>query len=53
MKKYLSLISGGGEFLSQRSWQGLEQKLGETPAAMVVEGQTGIAWEYKNIEDNK
>ena len=45
--------SGGGEFLSQRSWQGLEQKLGETSASLIVEGQTGIASGYVNIKDNK
>ena len=43
--------SGGGEFLSQRTWQGLEQKLGETPAAIIVEGQKGIAWGYDNEGD--
>ena len=40
--------SGGGEYLSQRTWQGLEQKLGETPASVIVEGQKGIAWGYEN-----
>ena len=39
---------GGGEFLSQRSWQGLEQKLGETQAVKAIEGQKGIAWGYDN-----
>ena len=45
--------SGGGEFLSQRSWQGLEQKLGETSASLFVEGQTGIASGYVDMKDNK
>ena len=37
---------GAGEFLSQRSWQGLEQKLGESEPSLAKEGQNGIAWEY-------
>ncbi|GIY90405.1 2-(3-amino-3-carboxypropyl)histidine synthase subunit 2 [Caerostris extrusa] len=28
-----------GEFLTQRSWQGLEQHLGETPVAEITQGQ--------------
>ena len=39
---------GGGEFLRHRTWQGLEQKIGETAPALVVEGQSGIAWSYQN-----
>lgn len=35
-----------GEFLTQRSWQGLEQNLGETPITKAVEGDAGIAWGY-------
>ncbi|KAL4237095.1 Diphthamide biosynthesis protein 2 [Mactra antiquata] len=35
-----------GEFLELRSWQGLEQKLGETPVTKAVEGQKGIAMGY-------
>ncbi|GIY74167.1 2-(3-amino-3-carboxypropyl)histidine synthase subunit 2 [Caerostris darwini] len=41
-----------GEFLTQRSWQGLEQHLGETPVAEITQGQRGIACEYVN-EINK
>ncbi|XP_045160185.2 2-(3-amino-3-carboxypropyl)histidine synthase subunit 2-like [Mercenaria mercenaria] len=37
-----------GEYLSMRSWQGLEQKLGETPVTMAVEGQKGIAMGYSD-----
>jgi hypothetical protein len=37
---------GGGEFLSQRTWQGLEQELGETSASKAVEGSKGLAWAY-------
>ncbi|ESO86068.1 hypothetical protein LOTGIDRAFT_195492 [Lottia gigantea] len=34
------------EHLSNRSWQGLEQALGETPVEKAEEGQTGIAMSY-------
>lgn len=39
---------GGGQYLAERSWQGLEQKIGETAPSLAVEGQTGIAWSYTN-----
>ncbi|XP_015926252.1 2-(3-amino-3-carboxypropyl)histidine synthase subunit 2 [Parasteatoda tepidariorum] len=39
---------GAGEFLLQRSWQGLEQKLGETSSANIEEGQRGIASIYED-----
>ena len=39
--------SGGGEFLLERSWRGLEQKLGETEVKDAVEGKTGIASGYE------
>lgn len=42
--------NGGGEFLSQKSWQGLEQKLGQTPVTKAVQGRTGIPMEYKQLE---
>ncbi|MGH0163597.1 UNVERIFIED_CONTAM: hypothetical protein FKN15_077074 [Acipenser sinensis] len=34
-------------FLASRSWQGLEQKLGETPVTKAVEGKRGIAIAYE------
>ncbi|XP_010884128.2 2-(3-amino-3-carboxypropyl)histidine synthase subunit 2 [Esox lucius] len=34
-------------FLSGRSWQGLEQKLGETPVVKAVKGRKGIAIAYE------
>ncbi|XP_058887635.1 2-(3-amino-3-carboxypropyl)histidine synthase subunit 2-like isoform X2 [Acipenser ruthenus] len=34
-------------FLASRSWQGLEQKLGETPVTKAVEGRRGIAIAYE------
>ena len=39
--------SGGGEFLQERSWKGLEQKLGETPASIAVKGLEGTASSYR------
>ena len=33
-------------FLSHRSWQGLEQKLGETEVGAAVQGRTGVAAVY-------
>nr|XP_054764127.1 2-(3-amino-3-carboxypropyl)histidine synthase subunit 2-like [Lytechinus pictus] len=38
------------EFLIGRSWQGLEQKLGETPVVMATEGRKGIAAGYTHEE---
>ncbi|CAD5123911.1 DgyrCDS12219 [Dimorphilus gyrociliatus] len=35
-----------GEFLENRSWRGLEQKLGETPVSEIKEGRRGIALGY-------
>lgn len=34
------------EYLSSRSWRGLEQKQGETPVTKAVEGRKGIAAGY-------
>ncbi|XP_032231590.1 2-(3-amino-3-carboxypropyl)histidine synthase subunit 2 [Nematostella vectensis] len=35
-----------GEFLASRSWQGLQQNLGDTPVTTAVEGRRGIAAGY-------
>lgn len=37
---------GGGQYLAERSWQGLEQKLGETPLQKADKGRMGIATGY-------
>lgn len=34
-------------FLAERSWRGLEQKLGETPVVRAAEGRRGIAIAYE------
>ena len=39
-------VGGGGEVLAGRSWQGLEQKIGETSVEKAKEGTKGIAWQY-------
>ncbi|XP_038160179.1 2-(3-amino-3-carboxypropyl)histidine synthase subunit 2 [Cyprinodon tularosa] len=39
--------NSAASFLSGRSWQGLEQKLGETPVVKAVEGRRGIAIAYE------
>jgi diphthamide biosynthesis protein 2 len=44
---------GGGEFLSERTWQGLEQKLGETPVGKAIKGQSGIAMGYTGEGGNE
>lgn len=39
-----------GESLSQRSWQGLQPDLGQTPVSDVIEGTRGIAASYTHEE---
>ncbi|XP_072306664.1 2-(3-amino-3-carboxypropyl)histidine synthase subunit 2 [Eucyclogobius newberryi] len=39
--------NSAASFLSERSWQGLEKKLGETPVVKAVEGRRGIAIAYE------
>eukprot|EP00055_Hartaetosiga_balthica_P014240 m.77191 g.77191 ORF g.77191 m.77191 type:complete len:583 (+) comp8536_c0_seq2:48-1796(+) len=41
------LAQYGGGYLQTRTFQGLEQKLGETPVAKAVEGRCGIAIQYE------
>ncbi|XP_033116296.1 2-(3-amino-3-carboxypropyl)histidine synthase subunit 2-like [Anneissia japonica] len=42
-----------GQFLSERSWQGLQQKLGETPVTLAVQGRKGIAASYTHETDGE
>uniref|UniRef100_G3NB55 2-(3-amino-3-carboxypropyl)histidine synthase subunit 2 n=1 Tax=Gasterosteus aculeatus aculeatus TaxID=481459 RepID=G3NB55_GASAC len=39
--------NSAASFLSERSWRGLEKKLGETPVVKAVEGRRGIAIAYE------
>ena len=47
----ISFLFSPGEFLSSRSWRGLEQDLGKTPVIKAVEGRKGIAASYANEPD--
>ncbi|XP_071387714.1 2-(3-amino-3-carboxypropyl)histidine synthase subunit 2 [Centroberyx affinis] len=40
--------NSAASFLAGRSWQGLEQKLGQTPVVKAVEGRKGIAIAYED-----
>ncbi|KAK6626813.1 hypothetical protein RUM44_009290 [Polyplax serrata] len=40
--------SSGAEFLQSRTWQGLEQRIGETEVSQAVKGRSGIAQSYVN-----
>ncbi|XP_061191855.1 2-(3-amino-3-carboxypropyl)histidine synthase subunit 2-like [Saccostrea echinata] len=42
-----------GEYLSNRSWRGLDQQLGQTPVTDAVEGLFGIAANYTEKPTNK
>lgn len=48
---YLSFLFLAADFLASRSWQGLEQKLGETSVTTAVEGRKGIAAGYTHETD--
>lgn len=39
--------SRAAQFLSERSWGGLQQNLGETPVATVVQGRRGLPLGYE------
>ncbi|KAL1435331.1 hypothetical protein MTO96_011064 [Rhipicephalus appendiculatus] len=39
-------IAAAGEYLMNRTWQGLETHLGQTPAATISKGQVGLAAGY-------
>uniref|UniRef100_UPI0037E749A3 2-(3-amino-3-carboxypropyl)histidine synthase subunit 2 n=1 Tax=Semicossyphus pulcher TaxID=241346 RepID=UPI0037E749A3 len=39
--------NSAASFLAERSWRGLEQKLGETPVVKAVKGRRGIAIAYE------
>uniref|UniRef100_A0A8D0GA14 2-(3-amino-3-carboxypropyl)histidine synthase subunit 2 n=1 Tax=Sphenodon punctatus TaxID=8508 RepID=A0A8D0GA14_SPHPU len=44
----LAQLSPAALFLESRSWQGLEQQLGQTPVAKAVPGRRGIAIAYED-----
>jgi diphthamide biosynthesis protein 2 len=45
--------SPAATFLSQRTFKGLEQKLGETEVKKAVEGMAGIPMQYENEKKNE
>ena len=44
----VALKSAGAQFLRDRTWQGLEQQLGQTEVKLAEEGRRGIAQGYVN-----
>jgi len=44
-------LATGSEFLSKRSWQGLEQNLGQNDAALASKGQSGVPQSYNTDLD--
>lgn len=44
---YCDSVFFSASFLAERSWRGLEQKLGETPVVKAVKGRKGIAIAYE------
>lgn len=44
----VATTNSAASFLAGRSWQGLEQKLGETPVIKAVKGRKGIAIAYED-----
>jgi len=45
------LASGSGDYLSRRLFKGLEQRIGETPVQLAVEGRRGVARGYEHEGD--
>lgn len=39
---------GAGQVLAERSWRGLEQRIGDTPVTEAVQGQRGVAAGYED-----
>ncbi len=43
----VSVLTSGSDFLSQRSWQGLQPRVGETPVTAAQPGRRGLAARYE------
>jgi hypothetical protein len=39
-------LAAGSEFLTKRSWQGLEQNLGQNEAVLASKGRSGVPQNY-------
>ncbi|XP_012216366.1 2-(3-amino-3-carboxypropyl)histidine synthase subunit 2 [Linepithema humile] len=44
----VAIGKAGAQYLQNRSWKGVEQRLGEDPVQPAEIGRTGLAWEYVN-----
>ncbi|KAL6261712.1 hypothetical protein P5V15_006801 [Pogonomyrmex californicus] len=44
----VAIGKAGAQYLQERSWKGVEQRLGEDSAQPAEAGRTGLAWEYTN-----
>lgn len=44
----IAIGKAGARYLQERSWKGVEQRLGEDPVRPAETGRTGLAWEYTN-----
>jgi diphthamide biosynthesis protein 2 len=43
----------GAQYLSQRTFKGLEQRIGETPVTLAAQGRSGIAMSYEEEPEKK
>ncbi|KAG2461276.1 2-(3-amino-3-carboxypropyl)histidine synthase subunit 2 [Polypterus senegalus] len=48
----MSQLDPAASFLSRRTWQGLEPKLGETPVTKAIKGRRGIAISYEDEKNS-
>jgi len=44
----VAIGKAGAQYLQERSWKGVEQRLGEDPVQPAATGRIGLAWEYTN-----
>lgn len=44
----VAIGKAGAQYLQERSWKGVEQRLGETPVRPAELGRTGLACQYTN-----
>lgn len=44
----VAIGKAGAQFLQERSWRGVEQRLGEDPVRPAEIGRTGLACQYMN-----
>lgn len=44
----IAIGKAGAQYLQERSWKGVEQRLGEDVVQSAEIGRAGLAWEYMN-----